>query len=903
MSQRPVIVLSPRGHLLWEDVGADEWPVPEATKRIGAAWAESAAAGLLHLAGREFSTALPPVVGFWRAFAQRYLEAFCRQPEADLATTPIPPPTRAEWTERMLGAPAMRGLEYMSLDVLDALWMDLDEYARAKALAHPQGPSHFLRDMHPAWRMVGRVCFHLALNKKDADYPFAFLATYASGVGRHGQVQHRPLGQALREYAGADNRAALLHLLSPVHAAAEKSALVKELVQTAMLYRPLAWTPAQAVRFLRDVPLLEEGRIRVRLPDIWKNNRPPRASVSVVIGENKRSGIGLNALLSYEAVVALDGEPLTPDEIQQLLASSEGLALIRGQWVEADPQKLQEALAYWNQMRDHAPEGLTLAESLRMLSGLGGNQSDALAAPVADWMGLRPGAWLDQTLAALHDPARMETLAAIPGLRADLRPYQRAGVAWLEFMRQLNLGACLADDMGLGKTIQLIALLLRQPTEQPAAPQNGGLLLAPASLLGNWRAEIERFAPQLKYRILHPSAMAADEWKTAQADPARAVRGCDLALTTYGMVARWEALRKLDWEIIALDEAQAIKNPSTRQTRAAKHLKGRFRLALTGTPIENRLGDLWSLFDFLNPGLLGSAKQFNGLLKDAGQSTTVAKVRTLVRPYILRRMKTDKQVIADLPDKTEVKAFCGLTKAQAALYEQTVHELAEQLKNKEGIQRRGLVLAAIMRFKQICNHPSHWLRDGVFAPADSGKFRRLAELVSAMAERQEKALVFTQFREITDPLADYLARLFGRQGLVLHGGTPVAERRKLVENFQRENGAPFFVLTHKAGGSGLNLTEASHVIHFDRWWNPAVENQATDRAFRIGQKKNVLVHKFVCTGTVEERIDEMIDDKVTLARDVLEGGGVEKKLTEMSNQELIRFVSLDIHQASTVEDG
>ena len=365
------------------------------------------------------------------------------------------------------------------------------------------------------------------------------------------------------------------------------------------------------------------------------------------------------------------------------------------------------------------------------------------------------------------------------------------------------------------------------------------------------------------------------------------------------MLARLEALRRRPWNMAILDEAQAIKNPDTRQARAVKQLQAAARFALTGTPVENRAGDLWSIFDFLNPGLLGSAHAFAQFIRARGDSPQpdYGPLRALTRPYILRRLKTDRRIIADLPDKTEMRAWCALTRPQAALYQKAVTELAEGLQEADGIQRRGLVLAFIMRFKQICNHPSQWLGDGSYAPEASGKFGRLRELVEEIAARQEKALVFTQFREITDPLSAFLGELFGRPGLVLHGGTPVAQRRTLVESFQRDDGPPFFLLTVKAGGAGLNLTQAAHVIHFDRWWNPAVENQATDRAFRIGQKQNVLVHKFVCRGTVEERIDQVIESKQSLSAELLEGGG-ERLLTEMNNNELLQFVALDLHRAT-----
>jgi non-specific serine/threonine protein kinase len=458
-------------------------------------------------------------------------------------------------------------------------------------------------------------------------------------------------------------------------------------------------------------------------------------------------------------------------------------------------------------------------------------------------------------------------------------------------MQRLGLGACLADDMGLGKTIQVISLLLHlkrqngQSTEHPPS-----LLVVPASLIANWKSEIERFAPSLSATIEHPSGSNDDTGAKNQKP--------DLVITTYGMLTRRPELRERQWRLAILDEAQAIKNSGSRQTRAVKELKSSGRIALTGTPVENRLSDLWSLFDFLNPGLLGGAKAFSSFVKrlSSQEEGGYGPLRNLVKPYILRRLKTDKRVIADLPDKTEVNAFCALTRPQAVLYEKTVRELAKDLETTDGIQRKGIVLAYLMRFKQLCNHPSQVTGDGIYDPALSGKFQRLGELCEELFQRQEKVLVFSQFREITVPLADFLQTIFHRPGLVLHGQTPVAKRRELVDAFQCDDGPPFFVLSLKAGGTGLNLTAASHVIHFDRWWNPAVENQATDRAFRIGQKRNVFVHKFVCRGTVEDRIDELITQKSGLAKNVLDADG-QALLTEMSNDQLLRFVALDINKA------
>ncbi len=372
----------------------------------------------------------------------------------------------------------------------------------------------------------------------------------------------------------------------------------------------------------------------------------------------------------------------------------------------------------------------------------------------------------------------------------------------------------------------------------------------------------------------------------------------DLVITSYGTLLRTPGLIGTPWHLAILDEAQNIKNAAAKQTKAVKQLKAENRIALTGTPIENRLGDLWSIFDFLNPGLLGSAREFTTFAKQLADApnNSYGPLRELVRPYILRRLKTDRSIIADLPDKTEVKTYCPLSRRQAALYQELVENLANQLEQTDGMQRRGLVLASLMRLKQICNHPSQWLGDGLWGEADSGKFARLREIAEVISDKQEKALLFSQFKETAAPLSTFLSQVFGRSGLVLTGETEVKRRKDLVRQFQEDEHVPFFVLSVKAGGAGLNLTAASHVIHFDRWWNPAVENQATDRAFRIGQTRNVLVHKFVCRGTVEDRIDHMIEQKKQLAGDFL-GAGAEMLLTEMKDEELLKLVALDLKTA------
>ncbi|MAG93414.1 MAG: ATP-dependent helicase, partial [Planctomycetaceae bacterium] len=733
--------------------------------------------------------------------------------------------------------------------------------------------------------------FHLAENRRDPDYPFAFLATYAPGVKGGGRVQYQPLSKALEQYAGAKNKQALINLLSPVQLASEASPRVRAMVESGDVYQPLAWTPREAYEFLQEVPLFEESGILVRLPDWWKKRPRPRVGVS--IGENKQKKFDARGMLDFQVQLALGDEELSEAEWRELIAGEEGLVLLRGQWVEVDRDKLSEALDHWKQVEQQADGGLSFIDGMRLLAGAPMELTDAPEPDAAhrEWSFVGAGEWLGKILSDLRSPENLRRKDPGDGLRTTLRAYQETGVNWLHFLSSLGLGACLADDMGLGKTIQVLALLL-------ALKKKGGkpsLLVLPTSLLENWRAEIERFAPTLRVRFVHPSQTEKDELLQMANDPGRAFSRTDVVLTTYGMLLRQSWLLDVEWRTVVLDEAQAIKNPAARQTKLVKRLEAEHRIALTGTPVENRLGDLWSLFDFLCPGLLGSQQKFKKFVKslEAREHDRYAPLRRLVAPYILRRLKTDKRVIADLPDKTEVRAYCGLSKKQAALYTKLVKELSDALEENDGIKRRGLVLAYLMRFKQLCNHPSHLLGDAAYAPQESGKFDRLGNLCEEIASRQEKALVFTQFREMTEPLSNFLSRSFGRSGLVLHGGTPVKRRQQLVDEFQREDGPPFFVLSLKAGGTGLNLTAASHVIHFDRWWNPAVENQATDRAYRIGQHRNVLVHKFVCQGTIEEKIDELIGEKTQLATDLLEGGA-ETMLTEMTDCELIRLVALDV---------
>ncbi len=878
---------SGRVHLEKRTAEAGERPVPA---EVLEAFERGDAFGVLHLGAVEVESELPPTFGWWRDVARLFVAGLCSAP-AESKRLEVPFPT-GEVDRLILQAPPMTGAEYLNAAVVDGVWHDLAEAATEAVREHGGGLQGWLHEQNEVWNRVGRVVFHLAENDSPGQ-PFAFLATYTDGVTGKGRPAHRELGGALRRFAGAKNRSALLGLLTPVQRAALESDVVKSLVSTGELFHPLAWTADQAHAFLRETPILEKAGIALRVPDWWRRGNA-KPGLTVKIGNKVKSKLGADELMDFKVELAMGKARLTEAEWMDLLASGDGLVRVKGQWVEVNHERLAQVLAAFRKAKSLEGTGIAFAEALRLVTGASagfdGGELWNVFQDAPDWANIVAGDWLGSVLASLRGPEGIDGFRAPRALTATLRPYQLAGVKWMWMLSKLGLGACLADDMGLGKTVQVLALLLALRERREAKGPH--LLVAPATLLANWRAEIERFAPDLRAVVVHPSLAREEAWQK-DAKP-------ELVLTSYGMLQRSPELLDSEWDFVILDEAQAIKNPGAGQTRKVKELKSARRIALTGTPIENRLGDLWSLFDFLNPGLLGTTKQFTQLCRTLNR-TGYGPLRNLVRPYLLRRLKSE--VLADLPPKTEVIAWCGLSRAQAGFYQRAVEELRTELgRSKEDpFRRSGVVLTFLTRFKQICNHPAHFLGGGDFDEAASGKLARLRDLCETIAERQEKVLVFTQFQEMTAPLAAFLEGVFKRPGLVLHGGTPIATRKKRVEEFQREDGPPFFVVSVKAGGTGLNLTAAAHVVHFDRWWNPAVENQATDRAHRIGQKKSVLVHKLVVRGTIEEKIQDMLDAKQGLARDVLSGDGA-PILTELSDEEILRMVTLDAKSATAAND-
>ena len=515
--------------------------------------------------------------------------------------------------------------------------------------------------------------------------------------------------------------------------------------------------------------------------------------------------------------------------------------------------------------------------------------------------------WVRSLLQGLPDE-RLEEVHESPDFVGELRHYQRRGLAWMQFLSRLGLGGCLADDMGLGKTATTLAHLVERPGPH--------LVVCPLSVVRNWRTESQRFTPKLDVTVHHGAqrnerlgtiakalAAASSDEHTDPDEMFFVDPDLQIVITTYGLIPRdLEHLGAIEWSTIVLDEAQMVKNPNTKAAKAVRKLQANQKIALTGTPVENRLSELWAILDAVNPGILGGLerfrKDFASPIERATDTTAAAdaaaRLRRITGPFILRRTKADKRLLPDLPDKIEQIAYAKLTKEQATLYQQVVDQLLVDAEQAKGMRRRGLVLAALMRLKQICNHPAHALKDGSRLPGRSGKLTRFDELVTDLLDQGERALVFTQFREMGDLLTRHIAEQFEFQAPFLHGGVSRGKRDDMVDQFQDGSGPSLLLVSLKAGGTGLNLTAASQVIHYDRWWNPAVEDQATDRAWRLGQTRTVNVHKLVCEGTVEEKVSQVIDDKRRLAQQVV-GTGAESEawMSEMTTDELRDLITLD----------
>ncbi len=881
------LVVNDAGGLLLHPIGCQP--------RLERAFGRSAAAGMLDLlrfglpvgAGPELhwlhARVRERMLGFLRAYRQGQGE------EAALALLTPTPVEAAAWLE---GLPPFAGVPVSSSML--RLWFEALAPALCTAAAKEScSPAEWLSRLGEGWRQLGTLCFHLAENAGEgaADAPFAFLATFIHTVGQEGKPRHAPLGLAPRLLA--EDKETLLSLLRPLRRAAESSPFLAELINSQAVYRPCAWSARQAYDFLSAAPALEECGIELRIVNLWKT-LPPRVELEVKLdlAANKDGGkpdkapaLNINSLLRFVPQVALGGLPLTEEEVRELLAGEDGLVRFRGDWVRLDREHLQKLMNSWRQAARMAAGGIPLMVGLRYLLG---KRSSALPnlPPPEDGVSLAASARLAEALANLRLGSVEPTLPR--ALTCTLRAYQQEGVRFLASVTEAGFGACLADDMGLGKTLQLIAWLTHLQG-LGVLDHGAALIIAPASLLSNWQEELARFAPQLRSIILHPYALSAADMELLQREPARLLARAHVALTTYGMATRNTQLARCELPALVLDEAQAIKNAASQRTQAILKLglQSPRRVALTGTPVENGLGELRTLFEFLNPGLLGSEKDFAAFVRDMGSD--YSPLRKLVRPFLLRRLKSDPALLPELPGKTEHCAYCLMTPEQTRLYAHEVEHLQAVIHEPDPQTRLGLVLPILGRFKQICNHPAQYTGEQFFDPALSGKMTRLGHLAREIAAAGDCCLVFTQYRTLIEPLHDFLMGIFGAPGLTLDGGTPIAERQQRVAAFQHAGGPRFFVLSLKAAGTGLTLTRARHVIHFDRWWNPAVENQASDRAYRIGQTQPVLIHPLVTRGTIEENIHLMLRRKTAMA-DALLAGGLEKMLLQLDAAELLALV-------------
>ncbi|HXS63170.1 MAG TPA: DEAD/DEAH box helicase [Streptosporangiaceae bacterium] len=802
--------------------------------------------------------------------------------------------------------PARRGRRPERLPAIEA-WLE--------ALARPEGrfaadPAELdaLAEELAAWADVGsgrsgpaRATFRLSDANADAD-PNANANTNADS-----QDQDAAGGQWVLEFllqsesdpsllvpaaqAWSDDGSLRRWLANP------RELLLTELGRASRIYPELADGLRQrnpcgleldadgAYRFLSAIaPALDEAGFGVLLPSWWdrraKLGLTASAHTPVDGVVDKASKFGKDQLMDFRWQLAVGDDTLTDAEIAMLAEAKAPLIRLRGQWVAVDPEQLKRGIEFLTR-NQQSSAGKSAAEILALAAA----HPDDLDTPLPVTTVTADG-WLGELLNG-GVPQFLQSASVSEHFRATLRPYQQRGLSWLSFLASLGLGACLADDMGLGKTVQLLALETAYRADDPAAGPT--LLLCPMSLVGNWEREAAKFAPRLRVYAHHGSQRLHGH------DLADRLTEVDLALTTYATATRdIDELAGTHWNRVVLDEAQAIKNSLSQAAKAVKRLGANHRVALTGTPVENRLAELWSIMDFLNPGLLGSSERFRARysipVERHGQTEPARRLRAVTRPYVLRRLKTDPAVIDDLPDKIEIKQYCQLTGEQASLYQAVVDDMMEKIDSTDGIERRGNVLAAMAKLKQVCDHPALLLHDRSAIGSRSGKVIRLEEILEEILAEGDKVLCFTQYTEFAEMLLPHLSARFGTNVGYLHGGTPRARRDQLVTDFQEENGAPVFLLSLKAGGTGLNLTAANHVIHLDRWWNPAVENQATDRAFRIGQKRNVQVRKFICTGTLEEKIDEMIEEKKALADLVISDG--ESWLTELSTEDLRQVFAL-----------
>lgn len=872
---QPVLTLCMR------EGGVPELLPAAAAPRLSAAIKKGMGWGLLDAVKHDLPVHAPRSLYFLREKARHTLAAWLRAKRTNDAVTEASCfPTSEEAAQWLLAMPPLYGEKIGASDIIR--WMkETVEALHAEAARENTSPETWLSRLGEGWQYIGRLCFHLAENGLDQSgtHPFAFLATFVYQISGDDKPKHLPLGAALRLYK--NDREQLLSLLRPLRQAATTSPFLSKLIDSQKVFSPLVWSPREAWQFLQCVPTLRDIGIDVRMVNLWKST-PSRVRLEIKAEADNASAasphLSIHSLLRFSPALMLGTHRLSEDELHQLLEGDEGLIRFQGEWISVDQDRLRRLMEEWRKALRMTVNGIPLLAGLRYLLGSKGKTLSQLPSPTEDIIP-RMGDSLNKLLE--NWPPTVPELKISSALAATLRHYQNEGVRFLIGVTEAGFGACLADDMGLGKTLQVIAWL-DHLNATDSLPIGGALIVAPASLIGNWKEELRRFAPHLSISVLHSSS------QTVRHESAKIFPNAQISLTTYDTMMRMRSLSEHTWEVLILDEAQAIKNADSQRSKSAKEISARRRAALSGTPIENSTRELWSLFDFLTPGLLGTLPEFMEFLKQTGDN--YAPLRRLIHPFMLRRLKTDPSLLPELPPKTVTPCYCHLTPNQLRLYHCEIENLQAVIRESDPKTRLMLVLPILSRLKQICNHPAQYTGTGYFDPVESGKMQRLRILAQQIAQSGEKTLVFTQYRTMIAPLHDLMAEAYGQSGCILHGGTPVKERQALVKRFQTAGGPPFFILSLKAAGTGLTLTRASHVIHFDRWWNPAVENQAGDRAYRIGQTRPVWIHPFVCLGTIEENIHRMLCDKNKLA-DLLLKQGFEKMLLTLSPSELQNLIA------------
>lgn len=845
-------------------------------KRCASAFAQSATYGLLHLLRKEGFSQLPPDLAFWREWMRSlFIHCVLTQRVDPRARLEIPDTLFASWSRRARRIPQYSKLTLKGQRVL---WKAQKEWF--SELMAAEGQKLVAEFMGGEWLRIGDL--YLAIRQSNSpSYPFVLVIYYVDGLSKGetsslSSVRGPLLGESNVPKFGE-------YIYDLLEKAAERSSTLRRLLDSQELFGPCSLIPRDAHALLLDIPALEEMGITCEVPQWWKQRKPPRLSTRAYLGGKTPSGAGMGGMLDVRTTYIVDEHELSRAEWCQLVNESvNGLVRIRERWVELDRARIETAMAVWRASEKQRKRGqVPFIEAIKTLDSPRKSESGQGEHFVA-------GPWFARVRGAIRRQEILDEFAPDRDFYGVLRPYQRAGVAWMAMLSTLGVGALLADDMGLGKTVQVIALIVGLRRKGGVCPL---LLVVPASLIGNWQEELEKFARGIHYTIAHRDFGDMEKAMSSE-----------IVLTSYATLRHRPQLRERKWDTVVIDEAQMIKNSSTKLARALKSLSSRHRVALTGTPIENHPGDLWSLMDFLNPGALGTATAFRKQWRRAREDeVALEELRAKIQPFVLRRRKSDPEIALEMPEKVVKTAYCGLTETQAELYCQALVAGQERIKESGESGRGGVVLNLISQLKQICDHPDLYLGTGDFEPAVSDKFLRLRRIAEEIVASGEKALVFTQYATLTEPLAEFLAATFGRRGLILDGKTPVKRRAESVAEFQCEDGPPFMVLTINAGGKGLNLTEASHVIHFDLWWNPAWEDQATDRVHRIGQSRKVVVHRMVARGGIEEKIDQMIQRKRAMA-DKFMGADIEKSFQSMSNEELGLVLALDRARAMSTDD-